>query len=268
MTITVNQLPLVPSGDAIQMFCAIDYPTIADLVMSSNSIYWYDSLNGGAPLASNILLIDGTTLYCSSFDNVTLCENPIRTPVQIQVDNPPLPNIESSIEFCLENQFTTQAIETNGVTMNWYDNIVGGNLIASDYVLQDGDVIYGAAYNSITDCESDSRIVLDIVIKNSTLNFYNLITIDDNNLNKELIIEGIEQFPNNSIEIYNRYGNLVWYSDNYNNLDNTFKGQSNASGVLSQESYLPTGTYFLIISYPNDCEKALLKGFIQIDNKL
>jgi hypothetical protein len=42
---------------------------------------------------------------------------------------------------------------------------------------------------------------------------------------------------------------------------------ASVSGVVSQGSYLPTGTYFFILSYPNDCEKSELKGFIQIDNK-
>ena len=100
------------------------------------------------------------------------------------------------------------------------------------------------------------------------MNFFNLITIDDNDLNKELIIHGIERFPNNSIEIYNRYGNLVWSGVNYDNMSNTFKGMASVSGVVSQGSYLPSGTYFFILLYPNDCEKSELKGFIQIDNKL
>ena len=43
---------------------------------------------------------------------------------------------------------------------------------------------------------------------------------------------------------------------------------ANVSGVVSVGSYLPTGTYFFLLSYPNDCEKSELKGFIHIDNKL
>ena len=92
-------------------------------------------------------------------------------------------------------------------------------------------------------------------------------TYTKSELNKELKIEGIEQFPNNTIEVYNRYGNLVWSGINYNNVTNTFKGMANVSGVVSKGSYLPTGTYFFILSYPNDCEKTELKGFIHIDNK-
>jgi hypothetical protein len=52
------------------------------------------------------------------------------------------------------------------------------------------------------------------------------------------------------------------------NSTNTFKGMANVSGVVSVGSYLPSGTYFFKLSYPNECEKSELKGFIHIDNKL
>ncbi len=267
MTITVNPLPLTPTGTSNQSFCAIDGPTINDLVLNTTNVNWYTSANGGLALNSNFPLTNGLVLYAAAIDPITLCENPTRYQVQIQVENPALPTIEVGQEFCIENGMTLGAINTNGTVINWYDNATGGSVVSSTHVLQNGDVFYGAAINSASGCESTTRIPLEITIINSNLNFFNLITIDDNDLNKELIIQGLEQFPNNSIEIYNRYGNLVWSGVNYNNVTNTFKGMASVSGVVSQGSYLPTGTYFFILSYPNDCEKSELKGFIQIDNK-
>ena len=69
------------------------------------------------------------------------------------------------------------------------------------------------------------------------------------------------------IEIYNRYGSLVWQQSNYDNNIRVFKGKANVSGVVAKDSYLPTGTYFFILNYPNDCEQNKLKGFVHIDNK-
>ena len=267
MTITVNPLPLTPTGTSNQSFCAIDGPTINDLVLNTTNVNWYTSANGGLALNSNFPLTNGLVLYAAAIDPITLCENPTRYQVQIQVENPALPTIEVGQEFCIENGMTLGVINTNGTVINWYDNAVGGNLVPLTQLLNNGDVYYGASVSPISGCESTTRIPLEITIINSNLNFFNLITIDDNDLNKELIIQGLEQFPNNSIEIYNRYGNLVWSGVNYNNVTNTFKGMASVSGVVSQGSYLPTGTYFFILSYPNDCEKSELKGFIQIDNK-
>lgn len=268
MTITVNQLPVIPTGDSLQNFCAIDNPTIGDLVITSNFINWYLTPSGGTPLSPNYALSDGLSLYAASYNDITNCENPTRLQITIQVENPVLPSIEPRQEFCLENILTLGDINTNGISMIWYDSPVGGNPILPTYILENGDTFYGAATNNLSGCESTTRIPLDISIINSSLEFNNLITVDDNDLNKELIIAGIDQFPNNAIEIYNRYGNLVWSGINYNNVSNTFKGMANVSGVVSKGSYLPTGTYFFILSYPNDCEKTELKGFIHIDNKL
>jgi hypothetical protein len=267
MTITINPLPAIPTGNAQQLFCAIDEPTINDLVLITTNINWYTSASGGSVLNSNFPLTNGLVLFAAAIDPITLCENPSRYQVQVQVENPVLPTIEVEQEFCIENSMTLGAINTNGTTMNWYDNPTGGSVVSTTHVLQNGDVFYGAAINSVSGCESTTRIPLEITIVDSNLSFFNLITIDDNDLNEELIIQGLEQFPNNSIEIYNRYGNLVWSGINYDNITNTFKGMASVSGVVSQGSYLPTGTYFFILSYPNDCEKSELKGFIQIDNK-
>jgi hypothetical protein len=268
MTININPLPLNPTGNSNQSFCAIDNPTVSDLIVNGSSILWYQSASGGSPLSLNFDLIDGMTLYASSIDMITNCENPSRFPVNIQVENPALPSIVSEQVFCLENNLTIADINTNGILINWYDSFVGGNLVPLTQLLIDGDIYYGASVSSISGCESTTRIPIEITIIDSNLSFFNLITIDNNDLNKELLIQGIEQFPNNNIEVYNRYGNLVWSGINYNNVTNTFKGMANVSGVVSKGSYLPTGTYFFILSYPNDCGKTGLKGFIHINNKL
>lgn len=268
MTIIVNQLPTPPTGDSQQNFCAINNPIISDLVLNSNFINWYLEPTGGTPLNSNYSLTDELSLYAASYDPITNCENPSRYQVNIQVENPAPPFISPQQVFCLENNITIEELNTNGVNMIWYDSPLGGNAVLPTYILQNGDVVYGAAINTTSGCESTTRIPLEISLINSNLEFNNLITIDNNDLNKELLIQGIEQFPNNNIEVYNRYGNLVWSGINYNNVTNTFNGMANVSGVVSKGSYLPTGTYFFILSYPNDCEKTELKGFIHIDNKL
>jgi hypothetical protein len=268
MTIVINPLPAVPTGNSQQNFCAIDGPTINNLVINSSFINWYLNPTGGTPLNLNYVLIDGLILYAESYDPNTFCKNPNRFQVNINIENPLLPSIQIQQEFCKEKNLTLGDINTYGVTMIWYDNAVSGNVIPLSHVIQNGDVFYGAAINTVSGCESTTRIPLEVTVLNSSLSFYNLITIDENELNKELTITGLEQFPNNSIEIFNRYGDIVWSGINYDNSVNTFKGMANVSGVVSIGSYLPTGTYFFILSYPNECEKSELKGFIHIDNKL
>ncbi|MGE6356908.1 gliding motility-associated C-terminal domain-containing protein, partial [Flavobacterium sp. NPDC079362] len=56
-------------------------------------------------------------------------------------------------------------------------------------------------------------------------------------------------YPENNVEIYNRWGILVFETDNYNNTSNAFDGTSRGRTTVKQSDGLPTGTYFYIINY-------------------
>ncbi|WP_418264609.1 DUF7507 domain-containing protein [Flavobacterium faecale] len=67
--------------------------------------------------------------------------------------------------------------------------------------------------------------------------------------NDVFYIRGIECYPDNKVEIYNRWGVLVFERDLYNNTDRAFKGRSEGRVTVSQSSELPTGTYYYIVNY-------------------
>ncbi|WP_188726530.1 gliding motility-associated C-terminal domain-containing protein, partial [Flavobacterium limi] len=56
-------------------------------------------------------------------------------------------------------------------------------------------------------------------------------------------------YPANTVEIYNRWGILVFETTNYNNTTNAFDGTSRGRTTIKQSEGLPTGTYFYIITY-------------------
>ena len=257
--------PTTPTGLINQSFCYS--ATINDLVIIGNNIQWYLTPNGGTPLPNNFNLSSNITYYASQTENG--CESLIRLPVLVNLIVPEIPTGLSIQFFCKENTSTLNDINLNhNYNLIYFDSPINGNLLPMDYILINNQILYATSYNVENNCESIIRFPVKTMILDSDLTFYNLITIDENELNKELIINGLDQFPNNIIEIYNRYGNLVWMGTNYNNLDNTFKGMANVDSVVKKGSYLPTGTYFFISSYPNDCAKSMLRGFIHIDNKL
>ncbi|MEI8136193.1 MAG: gliding motility-associated C-terminal domain-containing protein, partial [Bacteroidota bacterium] len=56
--------------------------------------------------------------------------------------------------------------------------------------------------------------------------------------NERWIIDYMDQFPDNTVEIYNRWGELLYYYNNYNGqFDGKFKGKD-----------LPVGTYYYVIN--------------------
>jgi len=74
------------------------------------------------------------------------------------------------------------------------------------------------------------------------------------------LIEGIEFFPNNFVQVFDRYNSLVFEIRNYdNNGGNFWDGRSN-KGVSNRN--VPTGTYFYIINLGDGSE--LISGFVMV----
>ncbi len=93
------------------------------------------------------------------------------------------------------------------------------------------------------ECDSDTT-------STDTLIIYNGFSPNDDARNDVFYIEGIENHPNNELWIYNRWGNLVFHTQNY---QNDWKGKWN-------DKILTDGTFFYIFNY-DDVKK---HGYIQI----
>ncbi|WP_445385508.1 Ig-like domain-containing protein [Robiginitalea sp. IMCC44478] len=81
---------------------------------------------------------------------------------------------------------------------------------------------------------------------------YNVVTPNNDGSHDVLKIENIENFPNNTIKIYNRWGVLVYTTRAYNSNGNVFDGTSQGRATIDQDNKLPVGTYFYILDYEND----------------
>jgi gliding motility-associated-like protein/uncharacterized repeat protein (TIGR01451 family) len=76
--------------------------------------------------------------------------------------------------------------------------------------------------------------------------FYGGISPNGDGHNDLWEIDGIWQYPNNTVQIYNRWGNLVFRSSGYDNLNEAWYGQSN-EGLRVGDQELPDGTYFYVV---------------------
>ena len=64
--------------------------------------------------------------------------------------------------------------------------------------------------------------------------------------NDAWFIEGIENYPNNVVQIYSTSGELVYEANGYDNRDTLWRGESNTGIVLGSRE-LPTGVYYYVI---------------------
>jgi gliding motility-associated-like protein len=88
------------------------------------------------------------------------------------------------------------------------------------------------------------------------LQFFNAFSPNDDGVNDVWEIENIArpEFADNSVEIFNRWGELVWSGSGYNNSDVVWNGNTSAGNVL------PDGTYFYLVRISN----MVFKGFIDL----
>ena len=104
-----------------------------------------------------------------------------------------------------------------------------------------------------SNCDSATvTIEVAVVLGCESIVVHNAFSPNGDEKNAVFVIDNIEQtacYPENTVEIYNRWGVLVFETKNYNNTTNVFDGTSRGRTTISQSSGLPTGTYYYILNY-------------------
>lgn len=89
----------------------------------------------------------------------------------------------------------------------------------------------------------------------------NLFTPDLDGNNDTWVIPGLEYYQSNSVEIYNRWGNLVFKASPYLN---DWDGSVNSGIVLDgKDGKVPVGTYFYILKL-NTNDQPPYKGYVEV----
>src|SRR5690606_29854858 len=65
--------------------------------------------------------------------------------------------------------------------------------------------------------------------------------------NEKLIIGGIENFSDNEVRIFNRWGNELFFMKGYDNKERVFRGYANKGLLVNTSEPLADGVYFYII---------------------
>ncbi|MCB0484738.1 MAG: gliding motility-associated C-terminal domain-containing protein, partial [Flavobacteriaceae bacterium] len=80
-------------------------------------------------------------------------------------------------------------------------------------------------------------------------------------INDVWVITTIEQYPNNTVTIYNRWGDIVFQAKGYNNTTIVFDGRANKNTNMGAGE-LPEGTYFFSIDIQGTHPIQKTKGFL------
>ncbi|PIF00467.1 MAG: hypothetical protein CR994_05185 [Maribacter sp.] len=95
---------------------------------------------------------------------------------------------------------------------------------------------------------------------------FNVLTPNGDGVHDVLVIGGLQNYPDNSLRIYNRWGVLVYTTRAYNTNGNVFDGTSEGRVTVEKDNKLPVGTYFYILDYVNETGKNItLSGYIYVN---
>ena len=153
----------------------------------------------------------------------------------------------------------------------------------ANYFIQQSDINFGSVSNQalvngvspggvnaqdLSDNDNNSEnepTILELV--GCVVEVFNAVSPDGDGLNDIFYIRGLECFTDNTVEIYNRWGVLVFEKIGYDNSINTsFKGVSEGRVTVKQGDNLPEGTYFYILKYKDFGNNQLQKaGYLYIN---
>ncbi|MBU2947050.1 gliding motility-associated C-terminal domain-containing protein, partial [Zobellia uliginosa] len=85
-------------------------------------------------------------------------------------------------------------------------------------------------------------------------------------LNGNFRIINIDRYPEHQVEIFNRWGILVWESSKYDNESNAFTGLSQGRITIIENQKLPSGVYFYKIKYVAKGEDKLKEGYLYLQD--
>ncbi|MBF4518464.1 gliding motility-associated C-terminal domain-containing protein, partial [Flavobacterium sp. ANB] len=139
------------------------------------------------------------------------------------------------------------------------------NTFTAKYTIKQSDINFGSVSNQATvqgrsekgilvEDKSDNGSNLEdkptvLPLNGCQINVLNAFSPNGDSKNERFYIQGLECYPDNTVEIYNRWGVLVFDIDHYNNEERAFRGFSAGRTTVKQSEGLPVGTYFYILKY-------------------
>ncbi len=239
ISINVIQLPNVIANSTSTTICSGQFVTLTGSGSAITYTWNNGVVNGTAftPTNSNSYIVTGTdAVGCSSSSTVIVNVNSGTSAIPITN-----PNV-----ICIGDTVILSVI--GGSVPSWSLNTNPSILIIAPL----SNVSYTYSAIDANGCIGDVVFNIDID-KECLVTVYNGFTPNGDGINDFWVIDKIEKFPNNKVYIFNRWGNKIFQTSNYNNINNIWDGKLNGQSV-------PTGTYFYII----ESDQLLKKGWIEV----
>jgi gliding motility-associated-like protein len=266
VTATVNPLPVAPTVTNITR-CTNATAELTASGGTAGGYRWYDVASGGSPVSITDSFITpalaATTTYYVTANNAG-CES-ARTPLSITItscaNNQPPVIITSTSSTSIQGNVTVNLTPLlsdpdNNLDLTTLRIVIQPKSGATASIDQNGQLNINYSGNSF---EGEDELTVEIcdiagscvqqvirIIVTGEIEVFNAVSPNGDGKNDVFhiaYIDMIEETRHNKVTIFNRWGDVVFTTDNYNNTTNVFEGKSNGGKEL------PSGTYFYRIEY-------------------
>jgi gliding motility-associated-like protein len=255
LTVACSEIPEIP-----QLELSDNCSNVADIVYNETtttiSIYEY-------------IIIREWTFYddCGNNDtitqtiNVTVSQPFDAIPYNICTEEKPIDLFSILGESIPTNGEWIEVTNSGGLSGSYFDptNVTVGYYTLQYIVdLEDNDcpIVYEIYMHVHDDC---------VILPACSVKVYNAVSPNNDGYNDVFFIDGLTCYPDNSVQIYNRWGILVYDASGYDNQMIAFKGYSEGRGTFNKNELLPDGTYFYIIKYRDEQNQTIdLSGYLYL----
>jgi gliding motility-associated-like protein len=258
-TITVNGTAVASGSASASLPLVVGPNTITTIVTAQNGITTKTYTVNVTRIASTNASL--TLLKVTPVTKLTLVSGP-----DYQDYTTTVANSESSVQISPTAQDANATIKVNGVTVASGTASaaiplnVGANVINTVVTAQDG--VTQKTYSITFTRQAPAGAVMayqpqESPITGNTLTVHQNVSPNGDGKSDVLLIDGIEAYPDNKVQIMSRSGVLVYEAKGYDNTTKVFDGHSSTNGKLQQ-----AGTYLYSLEYKDGNETKHKTGFI------
>ena len=184
-------------------------------------------------------------------------------PYKLDCDGDGVSNAQEDIDGTDPNDSCSS--DASSITMNIRSEFLDADCDGDG--ISNGDEIGPDPANPI---DSDGDGVPDYLEFNNANNseddveVFNLLTPNGDGKNDVFVIRNIELYPENTVEIYNRWGVKVYNVSGYGQNGRYFIGESSGRVTVKGNSSLPSGTYFYVLKYKSNGAWKDRKGYLNL----
>jgi gliding motility-associated-like protein len=243
IAITLEPLPEAPVVEAAAV--SVCQGTSATLRVTGNghAYEWYTTPTFGSPVfyGPEFLTprLTGNTTYYVQAVSANKCVSPTRTPVRVTVTEI---FADAGRDTTIIEGQTMELRAKGGTQYQWSPaaGLINANT-AIPVASPTKTTTYQVRVTNDLGCEATDEVTITVIPR---VRLVNTFSPNQDGINETWEIQHIENFPNATVEIFNRWGNPVFKSaGTYTPWDGTFKG-----------SPLPLATYYYVIYLDKDAK--------------